>query len=207
MRKQVGGWKKPEAAKGKRRAGGRQPSRAPPPAQGCSWPRAPCDSKFWFSSDGWFRHGPCAIATCSRPFLLSAEQEGRAWAGNACRPCFPQRRPAPVRVRWGLVWNGGTQHGYFFLSKPARESVTDREAWRAAVHGVAESRARLSDRTEQKPAPVWTRDSPAPTNRRIEVRGPVGAPVLFVSPPLTFRISRSGLGIHLVCPSCHMPFA
>ena len=29
-----------------------------------------------------------------------------------------------------------------------RESVMDREAWRAVIHGVAKSQTRLSDRTE-----------------------------------------------------------
>ena len=35
------------------------------------------------------------------------------------------------------------------LSEP-REMVVDREAWRAAIHGVAKSQTRLSDLSEVK---------------------------------------------------------
>ena len=40
------------------------------------------------------------------------------------------------------------------LSK-LREFVMDREAWRAAIHGFAKSRMRLSDWTELNCCPIW----------------------------------------------------
>ena len=49
------------------------------------------------------------------------------------------------RGRQGMRWLGGITDAMPMSLGERRELVMDREAWRAAVHGITKSRTRLSD--------------------------------------------------------------
>ena len=57
-----------------------------------------------------------------------------------------------------MRWLDGITDSMDLSLSELREFVIDREAWGAAIHGVAKSRTRLSDWTELKPHLIMVYD-------------------------------------------------
>ena len=107
-------------------------------------------SPFWRSAPGFLWREWCWGWNCST--LATSCEELTHWRRLWCWEGLGAGGEGRQRMRW---LDGITDSMDVNLSE-LREVVMHREAWRAAIHGVAKSRTRLSDWTELN----WTVESP-----------------------------------------------
>ena len=118
----------------------------------------------WFYVGSILQPTPASAASSPTPFLLADHTPAKPhWHSSALKLdklLLASGSRASFPCLWNVLppWLLKASSFLVLLSivtlSELRELVMEREAWRAAIHGVAKSRTRLSDWTELKPLMV-----------------------------------------------------